>query len=42
MIETRRGLYCDEASGRRNGGFDRVAADIERAMTETLQALGWL
>ena len=41
MIETRRGLYCDEASGRRTGDFERVAADIERAMTETLQALGW-
>ena len=41
MIETRRGLYCDEASGRRTGDFDRVAADIERAMSETLPALGW-
>jgi hypothetical protein len=41
MIETQRGLYCEEASGHRSGDFERVAVDIERAVTETLRALGW-
>ena len=41
MLETRRGLYCDEAGGGRTGDFERVAGDIERAMIETLPALGW-
>lgn len=32
MIEIRRGLYCDEATGVRNERFDEVRAAIERAV----------
>jgi N-formylglutamate deformylase len=32
MVEVRRGLYCDEATGEPNADFDEVAAAIERAV----------
>ena len=32
MIEVRRGLYCDEASGVANASFEQVRAAIERAL----------
>ena len=42
MLETRRDLYCDEASGNATSSFGAVAADIEQAVTEALRATGWV
>jgi hypothetical protein len=33
MIEVRRGLYCDEATGERSADFDATRAAVERAVT---------
>ena len=32
MLEVRRGLYCDEATGAPNADFEKVAASLERAV----------
>jgi N-formylglutamate deformylase len=42
MIETRRGLYCDESTGERAQGLGRVAADMRCAVSEALRAAGWM
>ena len=36
MIETRRGLYCDESTGSPSGNYDRVAAALERGVRAAL------
>jgi len=45
MIEVRRGLYCDEETGERNGEFERVRTMVERAVSwapgEWLGPLRW-
>ncbi len=40
MLETRRGLYCDEATGEPLPDFDRVASAIERGVRRALEAAG--
>jgi N-formylglutamate deformylase len=36
MLEVRRGLYCDEATGARSAGFGEVAATLRRVVAEVL------
>jgi hypothetical protein len=36
MIEVRRGLYCDEATGERLPAFDDVRAALHRAVASVL------
>jgi N-formylglutamate amidohydrolase len=38
MIEVRRGLYCDEATGERNERFDAVRSMLERAVAPAVGA----
>lgn len=38
MIEVRRGLYCDESTGRRHGGYEATRAAVRRAVTSALHA----
>ena len=42
MIETRRGLYCDETSGEPSPTFDQVAAALERGTRRALATAGLL
>jgi N-formylglutamate amidohydrolase len=39
MIEVRRGLYCDEATGERSADFDATRAAVKRAVTAELAPL---
>ncbi len=41
MIEVRRGLYCDEATGERSGGFEATRGMVERAVRAGLEAIRW-
>jgi N-formylglutamate deformylase len=42
MVEVRRGLYCDEATGEISEGFARTRDSVERAVREALAASGVL
>ena len=39
MIEVRRGLYCDQATGERSTGFDATRVAVKRAVTAGLASV---
>ncbi len=41
MIEVRRGLYCDEATGEPLARFDEIRTKLARAVASALAAEGW-
>ena len=42
MLETRRGIYCDESTGERSGNFDLVAEALGRCVREALVTSSFL